>query len=49
MFSLLSGFMNILLEKPLYKLLIIGEENVGKTVSWTTHIINFNMPKIFII
>ena len=49
MFSLLSGFMNILLEKPLYKLLIIGEENVGKTVSWATHIINFNMLKIFII
>ena len=32
MFSLLSGFMNILLEKPLYKLLIIGEESAGKTV-----------------
>ena len=49
MFSLLSGFMNILLEKPLYKLLIIGEEKVGKTVSKTTHIINLNISNIFII
>ena len=32
MFSLVSGFMNIMLEKPLYKILIIGEESVGKTV-----------------
>ena len=32
MFSLLSGFMNKMLEKPLYKILIIGEESVGKTV-----------------
>ena len=32
MFSLVSGFMNIILEKPLYKILIIGEEGVGKTV-----------------
>jgi len=24
--------MNIMLEKPLYKILIIGEEGVGKTV-----------------
>ena len=32
MFSLVSGFMNIMLEKPLYKILIIGEEGVGKTV-----------------
>jgi len=33
MFSLVSGFMNIMLEKPLYKILIIGEESVGKTVT----------------
>jgi len=33
MFSLVSGFMNIMLEKPLYKILIIGEESVGKTVN----------------
>ena len=32
MFSLMSGFMNIILEKPLYKILIIGEESSGKTV-----------------
>ena len=33
MFSLVSGIMNIMLEKPLYKILIIGEESVGKTVN----------------
>ena len=32
MFSLVSGFMNIILEKPLYKILIIGEEGVDKTL-----------------
>ena len=40
MFSLVSGFMNIMLEKPLYKILIIGEESVGKTVN---EIIIFNL------
>ena len=49
MFSLLSGFMNILLEKPLYKLLIIGEENVGKTVFWIIYKTNLNITNIFII
>jgi GTPase SAR1 family protein len=32
--------MNIMLEKPLYKILIIGEESVGKTVN---EIIIFNL------
>ena len=40
MFTLVSGFMNIMLEKPLYKILIIGEESVGKTVN---EIIIFNL------
>ena len=39
MFSLVSGFMNIMLEKPLYKILIIGEESVGKTVNKKSYLI----------
>ena len=48
MFSLVSGFMNIILEKPLYKILIIGEEGVGKTVhnSYNNILINFLIIKI---
>ena len=41
MFSLVSGFMNIILEKPLYKILIIGEEGAGKTVFYYNIILPF--------
>lgn len=32
MFSLLSGFFQWFFENPTFKLLLIGEEQVGKTV-----------------
>jgi hypothetical protein len=41
MFSLISGFLNWYFSTPTYSILIIGEEQVGKTV-----LISYNLKDI---
>ena len=41
MYSLISGFINYYFEKDKYKVLIVGEESVGKTVKDAINIIMY--------